>query len=399
MQSTTIQRNSFWLLLARFSVQGLAVVFVALAARRLGAGDFGQFSVIASLVMIGNTLTTFGTDTLIIREVAKAGHVTHLVAQSLGLQVSLSILWCAGVFLSFRDPPLWLYTLSLFPLAVFSIASAVLRAFQRMDLFWALNAASGVIQIAAGLLSRDLWSLCLYLFLGQILIAVLAVWMCKGFPNPMDTSTLLDFRPLWKLAWPFAALTTLTIVSQRLGILFTSALLGDMGAGLYSASARLVDGMKFGHYAVLGALLPMLASGHSQARNDFRTGFTAVIVFSAAMAGIAALFSKPVILIVYGNEFEPAANLLTVMCWSLLPYTLSSFISVDLVSRGVESKLLQAALFSIVAFAILFLLLIPVFGLQGAAYAALIGEIVQAAIFLRAWGLLQAENPAKEIHA
>lgn len=392
MHSASLSRNSFWLLLARFSVQGLAVIFVAFTARQLGASIFGQFSVIASIVLIGNTLTTFGTDTLIIRETAKQGHVTDLVFRALGLQLSLSILWCLLTFFLIRDLPLLLYTLGLVPLAFFSVASAVLRAFQRMDLFWLLNVGNGLIQVAAGVLATDLWSLCIYLLVGQVLVALLAVWMCRGFLPSLTFSPFLDMGGLWKLTWPFAALSTLTMLSQRLGILFVSAMVGDVGTGLYSASARLVDGMKFGHYAVLGALLPMLARGNPGARNEFRVGFLAMTMFSTLMASVVLLLSKPITLIFYGSEYEDAAALLQIACWSIIPYTISAFISVDMVSRGMEADLLIRSAIAIAAFTILFLLLISWYDLTGAAYAALLGETVQAVIFVQAWSVLKTSR-------
>ena len=385
MRPGSLQRNSFWLLLARFSVQGLAVVFVALIARRLGIHVFGQFSVIASIVLIGNTLTTFGTDTLIIRDIAKAGRITNLVTQSLGLQLSLSILWWLGTFAFIQNPPLWLYMLSLVPLAFYSVASALLRAFQRMDLFWALNLGNGAIQLLAGLLSGDLWTLCLFLLLGQLLVALVAIWLCRNFPREFSAASRLDFRRIWILAWPFAALTTLTITSQRLGVLFVSSMISDAGAGVYSAAARLVDAMKFGHYAILGALLPMLAGDYSGARNDFRIGFRSMILLSTMLAGSVMLFAKPITVLFYGIEYKDAATLLTYTCWTLIPYTVSAFISVDLVARGRESNLLIVSVVSIVVFAILFPRLISLSGLTGAASAALIGEVVQAVIFVGAW--------------
>jgi O-antigen/teichoic acid export membrane protein len=202
----------------------------------------------------------------------------------------------------------------------------------------------------------------------------------------------VDLRPLWNLAWPFAALTTLTIASQRLGILFVSTMIGDTGAGLYSAATRLVDGMKFGHYAVLGALLPMLSGRQAGVQNDFRNGFRLIGLLSVLMAGAVTFLAQPLTYLFYGTEYQDAAPLLKYLCWSLLPYSVSAFISVDMVARGMESRLLQASIVSIVVFALLFAVLIPTASLTGAAYAALIGEVIQAAIFWRAWGLLQRET-------
>jgi O-antigen/teichoic acid export membrane protein len=268
-----------------------------------------------------------------------------------------------------------------------------------MDLFWALNLGNGFVQLIAGLLSRDLWTLCMYLLFAQAAVAIFAVWLCrKSLPEFLPAS-LLAFRPLWRLTWPFAALTTLTIASQRLGILSVSAMIGDAETGLYSAAARLLDGMKFGHYAVLGALLPILSAGDWNARNDFRNGFRSLILFSGGLAAIVMLFARQITVLFYGDAFEPAASLLRYICWAIVPYTVSAFISVDMVARGMETRLLRASILSILVFAVLFALFIFIAGLTGAAYAALIGETIQALIFIRVWRTFKLQTADVEVQA
>ena len=45
-------------------------LFTILLARSLGASGFGGYAFMASVVVIGNVLTTFGTDMHLIREIA-----------------------------------------------------------------------------------------------------------------------------------------------------------------------------------------------------------------------------------------------------------------------------------------------------------------------------------------
>src|SRR5687767_4774478 len=90
----SLRLNSFWLLFTRISSLGLAVIFIALVARRLEPASFGQFTFIAATVFIGNTFTSFGTDTLLIREISRAGQITALVARAFTLQIILSAIWC-----------------------------------------------------------------------------------------------------------------------------------------------------------------------------------------------------------------------------------------------------------------------------------------------------------------
>jgi O-antigen/teichoic acid export membrane protein len=100
------------------------------------------------------------------------------------------------------------------------------------------------------------------------------------------------------------------------------------------------------------------------------------------MAVGLSLYSKWVIQILYGEKYISATNLLSLLGWSLIPYTISSFISYDLIARGQENTLIKATANSLVVFLLLYLWLISSHNLAGAIYAALGGETIQAIIFV-----------------
>ncbi|MCC6298156.1 MAG: oligosaccharide flippase family protein [Anaerolineales bacterium] len=377
-----LRRNSLYLLLSRLTAQGLAILLIAILARRLGVADFGQFTLIAALLLLGNTFTNFGSDTYLIRELARAGKPTDLIARALSLQLALSALWITVTLLLKPNSLLLLYSLSLFPLAIFSIVTATLRAFERMDLVWSLSLANGLVQLIAAFFSSDISTLCLYLLIGHFLTAAFSYLVCLASFPTFNLLPPRNFYPLLKLTLPFAALTLLLVLSQRLGVLTVSALLGDSATGIFSSVARVVDGLKLGHYAVLGALLPVISRGTNESKQSFRKGFILLIGISLLMAIALALFPRLVILILYGEEFLSATNLLALLGWSLIPYTVSSFVSYDLIAHGREKTLVKATAISLVVFLSLYLWQISTFGLDGAIYAALVGEIIQAVILV-----------------
>jgi len=379
---SALRRNSIWLLLARLSGHGLAVLFIVLAARRLSVEVFGQFTVIAALIIIGNSFTTFGTDTFLIREIARAGQVSSLVSRALGLQLGLSALWWSATLFLRPDPPLLVYSLSLFPLALIAVLSALLRAYERMDLSWVISLINGIVQLLAVFFSDDLWTLCAYVLLGQLVVAVLTLWICYRSLPRFQLFPSIDFIPLLRVVWPFAAITTLAVFSQRLGILSVSALEGDLATGLFSSAVRTVEGLKFGHYAVLGALLPELSRDAARSRRGFHVGLLGLLGISVLLAVGVRLLARPIMSFLFGQAYEPASGLLSILCWSLVPYTISAFISVDLVARGRELDLLKAMLFTMLLFFVLYLFMINLYGLLGAAWAAFMGELFQAGILV-----------------
>jgi O-antigen/teichoic acid export membrane protein len=161
-----------------------------------------------------------------------------------------------------------------------------------------------------------------------------------------------------------------------------STLLGDEATGIFSSAARIVDGLKLGHYAVLGALLPALSRGTVESKISFRNRFLFLMVVSILMAIGLSVFPRIIIFILYGNNFSSASGLLLLLGWSLIPYTLSSFISYDLIARKQENALVRATVVSLGIYIVLFLWLVSSYSLQGAIFAVLIGETIQAIVLL-----------------
>jgi len=144
------------------------------------------------VLFIGNVVTTFGMDTLLIREVARSRRTDlEILPAALGIQLALSILFMAGIFLlgsrlSSKTPEtvlaLKLYSFSLLPLAFTTVYSAVLRAFERMDLYLLLNFVAAACQtlfaLAILLEGGGLLALTWGLLAVQVLSAIAGAWLC-----------------------------------------------------------------------------------------------------------------------------------------------------------------------------------------------------------------------------
>ena len=165
-----------WLLAARLVGQGLGLLFTAVLARALGQAGLGQFAFISAVVFIGNAVTTFGLDTLLIREVAAsrrpegttrddAGRaaptsVAQMVSAALLIQLALAAVFVAGLWLLAPRlpnqtpatlPALRLAALALFPLAFSTVDSALLRAHERMAHFLLFSLTTATALALGGL--------------------------------------------------------------------------------------------------------------------------------------------------------------------------------------------------------------------------------------------------------
>jgi O-antigen/teichoic acid export membrane protein len=403
MKRSPLALNSLWLLLARLGPQALTILFVGVVARRLGEAGLGQYAYVAALLFIGNAFTTFGTDTLVIREVARAGHTrTPFFAASLWIQLGLSTLWLAGLALwhlalPARSPEtrlaLNLYSLALFPMAFYTLFSATLRAYERMDLFLLLNLLVSLLQTGGAALvltiHNSLLALC------ALLLAV--QWIAAGLAGAACALLLPNYTWHWRItcaeliavlraALALAGLSTLAILSQRLNILLLSVMMGDAATGWFSAAARVVEGMKVGHYAVLGALFPALSragrEGDPLTAPALRPVFVRLLSLGVGLALIVTLLADPLVALLFGPRFAPSIGALRIVIWSLVPYTLTAVLSLKLVALGAEGAVLKGAAAGLAVSLVFYGLLIPRFGIAGAGWAMLAAECVQAGIFL-----------------
>jgi PST family polysaccharide transporter len=390
-KETQLAKDSLWVLAARLGAQGSLALFTLLIARRLGSAGFGEYAFIASAVFIGNMLTTFGTDMLLIREIAARRDFSQLIP-SLFLQLSLSAVLMIFVWtlppLPGQSPVGWLalkiYSLALIPFAFFTIFSSVLRGLQRMDHYAGLNLSTALIQLSATFVfiqsGSSVVTLAWLLLAVQIAAASLAGWLCKdqfsNFRCPAPFS-LRQFRPVL----PLAALGILGILHQRVGILLVTFWLGASAAGWFSAAQRIVEFAKTAHLAVFTVLFPAMANSKGE-RKDFRLVWLILLSGALTAALAISLLASPLTIVLFGAEYAASIPLLRLLAWMLVPFTINTYLSLAFVAANREKPVLIALSASLLMLILLNFLWTPRFGILGAGRAMLLAECIQAGLLL-----------------
>jgi O-antigen/teichoic acid export membrane protein len=398
--------NTAWLAAARLGSQLVSALMAILVARQLGQAGLGAYAFFSAVILTGNLLTTYGTDTLLIRELARSRDPrSPLLAAALWVQIGLSAAFAAGVWLLGDHLPnqsgetilaLKVFSLALFPLAFYSVFSAALRAWERMELYTLANLAAAGGQVVCAGLALALWNnliaLSLALLAGQTLGAITAGLLYRhalgGFAlrERVFHEALLILRQGWRLA----LLGGFGFLSPRAAPIVLGLAAGATLTGEFSAAARLVEAAKLGHYAYFGALLPVLANqagsrqvsspAGAQRRSAGKRDFSLVILLalSTLMALALGWLAKPLVLLLYGKSFTTSAGLLPLLAWTLVPYTVTAKLSVDLVVKRQEGRVLTSlALGTLIAIPA-YLLFTSRLGLSGAGLAALTSESITA---------------------
>ncbi|MCL4531256.1 MAG: oligosaccharide flippase family protein [Chloroflexi bacterium] len=391
-------KNALWMILSRFGAQGLTIVFTIALARRLGSAGFGEYAFIAAILFVANTLTTFGTDMLLIREIAAQDNLSRLSA-ALVVQLMLSsifiiAIWLTGSSIPNQNPEtvmaLKIYSLALIPLAFFTVFTTALRGKQNMDMYALLSLVVSGLQVAAAFLSKiSLIELTIVLVVIQTIAAAVAGFICL--------TTIPNFAGAWREpfsnvfllvreAAPIAWIALLGMLYQRLSITMLSTMRGPTDTGIFSAAARMVEASKGIHIAVFAALYPAMAFAQTDLANQnrwiqaFKLSWKMLIAAAIASALILSIFSAPLTALFYGSQFNVSAGILGILAWILIPFTINTYLTLSFFAANKERLVVRALTASLLGLLILNLWLIPLKGPEGAAWSALLAECIQSAI-------------------
>jgi O-antigen/teichoic acid export membrane protein len=165
---------------------------------------------------------------------------------------------------------------------------------------------------------------------------------------------------------------------------------GSADAGLFGAAARLAAILQIVSFSLVTAIAPMIARLHAQgAQADMQkaidAGVRTVFMFSSAAALGLALLGRP-LLSLFGNEFIGGYEVLLILLAGQLVWAATAAAGSVLNMTGHQN--VSAAILAVAAVANLILcwLLIPPFGLEGAAAATaatLAGSNIAIALWAR----------------
>jgi O-antigen/teichoic acid export membrane protein len=372
-----------------------------------------------ALVFVANVVTTFGTDMVLIRDIAGAGR-TDRWAAALGVQLVLSagaigLIWVAAPVVPGQDAAvvaaLRVYSLSLLPAALFSVCSAALRGVGQMSWYAAIGAALAAMQLGAiwafvtpgiGLAAVAIVLLAVQVVTGAAAFGVCAV-LIPGFRRrPVLAAS--DVASMARASVSIGALGLLGVLYQRAGILALSVATGPSTTGWFAASSRVVEASKSGHVALFAAVYPAMAAAHPprpaqdgaqdaeqdaapdsglpNARSPESTSlgrtWRVAVTGAAAISGVLVVGSSVVIGLLYGPAFAPASGALAILGLTLVPSTIATYRSLELLASHREDRTLRALSLAILAMVLLLAILIPLVGWIGACWAILGAEVVQA---------------------
>jgi O-antigen/teichoic acid export membrane protein len=365
-------------------------LFTIVAARMLGPAGWGQLAFAIAVLFVLRFAVDFGFQTLTTREVASRPHVVHgyfwngiLFKFILALVLIPITIFCLQL-LGFREETVRttrVVLLSLLPYTLYTSMLAVFDGLERMEFTALLKISLGVsylITLGSLLLFAQVKPLNFGLvFLLSTLISVmlggLLITRTIGL-NPAVSLRLI--RETVRLAFPFALISVITFMFQKVDLPLLSRLEDDGTVGVFSAAHNILDAVSLLPQAFVLGAFPYFSRLALNSPVQLAKIYAIILKYSLglliAATGAIYVFSDDLIRLLYGSGYDGGSQILRILIWAGLFMSTNAISGYVLFSLRQQKYLIGISLMNLVLIIGLNLVLIPLHGGDGSAIAKVI---------------------------
>ena len=389
-----IVENIFWAVLGKM-VQLLSGLLVGvIVARYLGPENYGLMNYVISLVVLFQTFSIFGLDSIEIREEARSGQdFRTVIGTAFGLKVFFAILFMGLVILTSRLMDSDGYTTLLVVIYSFTI---VLNSFGVIrNYFFAIVQNKYVVKaeivrtlfgigIKVLLLALNVnltWLLVAYTFDGVLLSSGFIVAYTKKVGSIRQWHFDATYaRFLLKESFPLLLTSAAVIVYQRIDQVMIGQMLDKQAVGYFSVASRFVEILIFIPMMLVQTITPILVRTREKSQEEYAVNaqmFMNVSVWlSLLSSAIVAVVAYWLVQLTFGPAYWPAVIILQVMAFKAASVALSNTAGAMLVTEGLQRYAIFRDALGCVACIVLNYLLLPRFGVIAAAFVAIASNVV-----------------------
>ena len=396
---STVARTFFALGSGDASARVIAFAAFVYLARVLGAEAFGTLELAAAIVLYGSRLVDLGFEIgLGVRETAAGDEESRsrLVGTGLAMRLASAVVviaLTAGLGLLFLPPAegrvLALYALTL--LAVGLGTRWVHLGFERSRVVALARVLGEVTMVTTVLVfvrsPDDLLRVPLARFGGDMLTAALLLIGARLLIARRPRIDRALARSLIPRALPLVGSSLFGLMIFNADLIFLRVFEGRAAVGHYAAAYALTSFLSNMGIAYSLSLLPALTRLRDRAGelgDLYRTAHAQVFTVGVAVAAGGTLLAAPVVSLVFGPEYRASVLPLAIVIWAVPVGLVRDLPVTALISAGRERPIVrltgQAAAINMA----LNLLLVPSFGLAGAATATVLTEIARWRLAARA---------------
>lgn len=388
-----------WLLVGQFVSLFFSFAVGLTVARYLGPEKYGILSYALSFAGIFTFIASLGADGIISRELAKGdGNESEILGTGLLLKiigsVFASLLCCLVLFIIPDEQGYRWFVFWSIPVVLFQFSNIFNLWFQSKILSkWISFGQIGsvillaIIKISLVFFGAPVKLLILAYSLDIIFWALFSCWFYRLKGGLLNWRLSLKMLcNILKESWLLMLSSASCILLFKIDQVMVGQMLGKLASGYYAVAVKLSEVWYFLPVLISNSLLPAFVNAQKDSWLVYRRRKLWLLIlllsFSLLFSIFMLLFAKPLIGLLFGDQFLPAAPIAKIYAWSSIGMFLGTGLWVSLVSEAKNKIIFIAYLSALILNICLNISLIPVVGLPGAAWSTVISYSLVPIILL-----------------
>ncbi len=385
--------NMGWLFMDKVTRLASGLVIGVWLARYLGPEEFGLYNYAVAFVALFGAFTTLGLDGVVVREIVRnpiardeilgTAFALRLIGGFIGLLITITAILLMHPYGSLAY---WLVAII--------AAGMIFQAFDVID-YWfqtqvqskytvyAKNAALFFIVLvkAALILYHAPLIAFAWAYLAETILVSLAmmiVYRINGHFIKFWHVNLDRAKSLLRDSWPLILSSLAIMVYMRIDQVMIGEMIGTDAVGIYSAAISISEVWYFIPMAITASVFPVIIHSKKISEELYRSNFQRLYDLMVWLALIVAVpmtfYADSIINILYGSQYNQAGTVLTIHIWGSVFVFLGVTSGRWFLAENMNHIFFRRTLAGGVVNVILNFILIPVYGIRGAAIATLISQ-------------------------
>lgn len=392
--------NTGWLFADKILRMGAGLIVSVWIARYLGPEQYGLWNFAIAFAALFGAFAALGLDNVVVRELVKnPARQNELLGSAFALKLagSLCMLIMAIAAISIARSgetfTLWLVAIS--------AAGYVFLSINVIDFYFqakvqskftviAVNGAFAIATVAKIALLLVEAPLIAFVWAGSAETALSAIFLLAAYHINRQDIRKWRFRAdvavaLLKDGWPLILSGLAIMIYMRIDQIMIGQMLGDKEVGLFSAAARISEVWYFIPVAVVSSVFPSVIAAKQLEEalylRRLQRLYNLMVVISLAIAIPTTIFSGWIINLLFGENYIGAAGALSIHIWGGIFVFLWVACGQWYLSENLQRIAFMMALLGILVKLGLNYVMIPAYGIEGAAMATVISLVAATYIF------------------
>lgn len=389
-----IVTNIAWALLGKV-ITSFGVFFVGiLVARYLGPEKYGLMNYVISFVTLFTIIAEFGFGSITVRELAKNPlQQNEIMGTTFWMRIIFSVVaFLLVVFIGFiyhsdKETIIMIASYSLFLLTT---PFTVIRNYFTSIVQNKYVVLSEISRTCVGAVIK----ICLLYFEMPLMYFICAAafdfFLVAGgyvFSYNAKIGRMLDWKFdvefakfLCSESWPLALSSSAVVIYQKIDQVMIKNMVSDMSVGYFATATSFLALVLFLPGVFAQTITPMLVKQKKENEIVYlkkRQTFANVMVWGTIIASVLiSLCSYWIVKLTYGDAYLAAVPVLQILAWKTLGASLSEASGHLIIIEGIQKWAFFRNLFGCVTCVVLNLFFIPLWGIAGSAFVAVITTLI-----------------------